>query len=101
MFGDAERTARVTAMLTRLVHYRGEPTTKMRRAWKTVSGRAADGPHVLRHTAATWLMQARVDPFEAEGYHGMSVEVLLEVYGHHHPNFQSIAATATNRRRGR
>jgi integrase len=41
-----------------------------------------------RHTAATWLMQAGVDAFEAAGYLGMSVETLLEVYGHHHPAFQ-------------
>lgn len=27
------------------------------------------------------------------------VEVLLEVYGHHHPDFQSTAANATNERR--
>jgi integrase len=87
------------ALRTAVVHYLGEPITKLRRSWKTISGGAADGPHVLRHTAATWLMQARVDPFEAAGYLGMSVEVLLEVYGHHHPDFQSTAANATNKRR--
>jgi integrase len=53
---------------------------------------------VLRHTAATWLMQAGVDVFEASGYLGMSVEVLLEVYGHHHPSFQEKAARATGRK---
>ena len=29
-------------------------------------------PHVLRHTAATWLMQNAVDPWEAAGYLGMT-----------------------------
>ena len=43
-------------------------------------------PHTLRHTAATWLMQNGVDPWEAAGYLGMSVETLLRVYGHHHPD---------------
>jgi integrase len=81
-----------------VVHYRGEPIGKLRRSWKTVSDGVADGPHVLRHTAATWLMQAGVDVFEAAGYLGMSVEILLEVYGHHHPSFQEKAARAMGRR---
>jgi integrase len=57
-----------------------------------------DGPHVLRHTGATWLMQAAVDVFEASGYLGMTVETLLEVYGHHHPSFQEKAVRAAARR---
>jgi hypothetical protein len=43
-------------------------------------------PHTLRHTAATWLMQAGVNKWEAAGFLGMSVEMLDQVYGHHHPN---------------
>jgi hypothetical protein len=43
-------------------------------------------------------MAAGVDVYEVSGYTGVSVEVLLEVYGHHHPNFQSNAATATGKR---
>lgn len=43
-------------------------------------------PHTLRHTAATWLMQNGTDPWQAAGYLGMSVETLLRVYGHHHPD---------------
>jgi integrase len=39
-------------------------------------------PHTLRHTAATWLMQAGVDKWEAAGFLGMSVEMLDRVYGH-------------------
>jgi integrase len=44
-------------------------------------------PHTLRHTAATWLMQNGTDPWQAAGYLGMSVETLLRVYGHHHPDY--------------
>ena len=40
-------------------------------------------PHTLRHTAATWLMQLGTDPWEAAGYLGMSVKVLIDTYGHH------------------
>jgi integrase len=49
-------------------------------------------PHIVRHTRATWLMQARVDLWEAAGSLGMSVETLQKVYGHHHPDFQRKAA---------
>jgi integrase len=49
-------------------------------------------PHTLRHTAATWLMQAGVDMWEAAGFLGMSVAVLEKTYGHHHPNHLQNAA---------
>jgi hypothetical protein len=51
-------------------------------------------PHTLRHTAATWLMQASVDKWEAAGFLGMSVEMIDRVYGHHHPDHLRRAAHA-------
>ena len=61
-------------------------------------------PHVLRHTAATWLMQAGVDMWEAAGFLGMTVEMLSQRYGHHHPaHFEraknSFSAAARHTRR--
>jgi integrase len=44
-------------------------------------------PHTLRHTAATWQMQAGTDPWQAAEYLGMTLETLLEHYGHHHPDY--------------
>lgn len=55
-------------------------------------------PHTLRHTAATWLMQRGVDPWEAAGFLGMSVKVLIDTYGHHHPNHMRGAANAITRK---
>lgn len=49
---------------------------------------------LLRHTAATWLMQRGVPVWEAAGFLGMSAEVLLGTYGHHHPDFLHGAANA-------
>lgn len=43
-------------------------------------------PHTLRHTAETWLMQRGADPWQAAGYLGMSLETLLRVYDHQHPD---------------
>lgn len=55
-------------------------------------------PHTLRHTAATWLMQAGCDRWQAAGYLGMSVETLEQVYGHHHPDHLSSAVAAITAR---
>ena len=56
-------------------------------------------PHILRHTAATWLMQNGADPWIASGYLGMSVKTLQSVYGHHHPAHMEQARNALGRRR--
>jgi len=56
-------------------------------------------PHVLRHTAATWLMQAGTDVWEAAGYLGMTIEMLSQRYGHHHPDHLSGAKRAFTRHR--
>ena len=36
-------------------------------------------------------MQKGADPWQAAGYLGMSLEVLLNTYGHHHPDYLSDA----------
>ena len=85
-----------------VVHYQGERVCKLRRSWESVAKLAGrtrkDGPHILRHTAATWMMRSGVDVFEASGFLGMTPEVLWDVYGHHHPDFQQSAAAATGKR---
>jgi hypothetical protein len=51
-------------------------------------------PHTLRHTAATWFMQAGAPMWEAAGFLGMSEKTLRETYGHHHPDYLRVAANA-------
>jgi integrase len=48
--------------------------------------------HTLRHTRATWMMQAGVPIWEAAGFLGMTVKTLEKVYGHHSPDHQERAA---------
>ncbi len=89
--------------ISHVVHYLGRPVQKLRRSWDSVCKRAGVGedvvPHTCRHTAATWQMQAGTDHFEAAGYLGMSIDMLVRVYGHHHPLFQATAAQAAPGRR--
>jgi integrase len=78
-----------------VVHYEGLPIKKLRRSWAAAcksAGLTDVSPHTLRHTRATWLMQAGIDLWEAAGSLGMSVNVLTRVYGKHSPDFQSRAA---------
>lgn len=64
-------------------------------AWKNVVGAAklkGVTRHTLRHTRATWMMQAGVPIWEAAGFLGMTVKTLEKVYGHHSPDHQERAA---------
>jgi integrase len=72
------------------VEWNGEPVKAIEKAFANAFADARLGkgvtPHTLRHTAATWLMQEGVDLWEAAGYLGMTVEMLSQRYGHHHPD---------------
>jgi hypothetical protein len=80
------------------VEWNGKAITSVKTAFKSAARLAKlEGnitPHTQRHTAATWLMQAGVDKWEAAGFLGMSVEMLDRVYGHHHPDHLKTAARA-------
>jgi integrase len=91
-----------------VVEYEGEPILRITKSHDAAVGPKANGgaglgddvtPHTWRHTCATWLMQAKTDPWVAAGFLGMTVETLLENYGHHHPDFQEGARTAFARLR--
>jgi len=90
-----------------VVEYEGrpaDPKIAFRRLVKAVLGEAGSDVvrHTLRHTAATWLMQAGESKYEAAGFLGMTEEMLDGVYGHHHPDHQSGVGNAfTSGRAGR
>jgi len=87
------------------VEWNGEPVRSIDKAFANVvadAGLARDvTPHTLRHTAATWLMQRSTDMWEAAGYLGLTVEMLSQRYGHHHPDHLSGAKGAFGRHRKR
>lgn len=85
------------------VEWNGAPISSVRKAFAAAVADAGLAgkvtPHVLRHTAATWLMQAGVDLWEAAGFLGMTVEMLSQRYGHHHPEHLAGARMAFSRHR--
>ena len=83
-----------------VVEWERRPVKRVSKAFRAVVrelGLKDVMPHTLRHTAATWLMQAGVDPWVAAGFLGMTVQTLLDNYGHHHPDHLAGAVRALNR----
>jgi len=78
------------------VEFNGQPIGRIDKAFRQLvkdCGLGSDVvPHTFRHTAITWGMQRGMDPWDASGYFGLSMQTLLEVYGHHHPDHLRDAA---------
>ena len=83
-----------------VIHHWGKPVKRANAtAWGNALKRAGlDDQHIkvhtLKHTCATWLMQAGVDIAEAASFLSTSVQTIERVYFHHHPDYQSKAAEA-------
>ena len=82
---------------TLVCHYNGKQITRtFSTTWPTAVKAAGLGPdvtpHVLRHSRATWILQAGVPIWEAAGHLGMSPTMLARTYGHHSPEWQERAA---------
>jgi integrase len=78
-----------------LCHYKGKPVAEPWQTWgraREAAGLDGITPHILRHTRATWMMQAGVPIWDAAGFLGMTVKTLEQVYGHHAPDHQERAA---------
>jgi integrase len=85
-----------------VVEFNGLPIAEVNKAFAKAVIAAGLGskitPHVLRHTCATWLMQAGANMWDAAGFLGMTVQMLERVYGHHHPDHQRSATDALDKR---
>jgi integrase len=83
------------------VEFHGRPVQNIGKAFRELVSDSGLGPdvipHALRHTGVTWGMQAGMDLWDASGYFGVTVQVLTEVYGHHHPDHLRSAAEKMGR----
>ncbi len=73
-----------------LVEWRGKPSNPKKAVAKAMDAVfGADHPYVahsFRHTCATWLMWSRADVGDIAAYLSMTREMVVEVYGHEHPD---------------
>jgi integrase len=80
-----------------LVEYAGEPIGRPDKAYRQLVRELRLGEdvviHTLRHTAITWGLQRGMNPWDASGYFGISLEVLMNTYGHHCPAHLRDAAS--------
>jgi integrase len=87
-----------------VVEWNGKAVASVRKGFEAAvraAGLGADvTPHILRHTCATWLMQKGVNPWDAAGFLGMTVQQLEQGYGHHHPDYQEEAVAALGGQHG-
>ena len=85
-------------VVSHFVEWHGAPIKSVKTGFKhavTLAGLwGRVTPHTLRHTAATWLMQAGVPIWQAAGYLGMSAQMIERTYGHHHRHYMRGAAAA-------
>lgn len=100
LLAHMRRWAKADGYQGHVVEYRGEPISRVKNGFKSLVQLAGLEnpeeviPHTLRHTAATWLMQSGEDLWKAAGYLGMSPQVLINVYGHHHPDHQRFSQSS-------
>jgi integrase len=87
-----------------VIEYGGRPVASIKTGFRAAVRRAAltgVTPHVLRHTAATWLVQRNVPIGMIAAWLGNSEEMIRSVYGHHSPEWLKQAAAAFSRPTGR
>jgi integrase len=71
-----------------VLHVNGKRLNDIKKGFAAACERAGiEGVCPHTHTAITWSMQAGTDPWQAAGFFATSVETLLRVYGHHHPDY--------------
>lgn len=80
------------AVIRHVVHWHGKRVARVKRTFKQSVENASLPdwiiPHMLRHTAITWSMQAGKEINVVSSFYGVTVEELQRTYWHHHPEFQ-------------
>lgn len=84
-----------------VVEYAGRQVKTIKNGFEAACGRAKlEGvtPHILRHTCATWLVEAGLSYEEIGKMLGDSAATVERIYGHHSPNYLRRAAEALEKR---
>ena len=97
---DVLRTARELAQSGHVVEFAGRPVASVRTGFAAAcrrAGLAGVTPHVLRHTAATWMAQDGVPMWDVAGFLGITLDVASRIYAKHSPDHLRRAASAIGR----
>jgi integrase len=89
--------ARAVNTTEHVIEWAGGPVARIKHAFHDAAERAGlkdVTPHVLRHTAVTWQLQEGVSAWDVGEFVGMDVEMVQQVYGHHHSEHTRKAARA-------
>ncbi|MCQ8240571.1 tyrosine-type recombinase/integrase [Rhizosaccharibacter radicis] len=80
-----------------VVEYRGDRVHLIRHGFRNAVAEAKLArvtPHTLRHTAATWMVQAGISFEMVAKFLGNTAKMVEKVYGHHSPDYLRQAADA-------
>ncbi len=94
---SALTAAKAVALTDYVVEYGKRPVASVKTGFQNavaLAGLSGVSPHTLRHTAATWMVQAAVPLAEVARYLGDSERMIERVYGHHAPDYLRRAAAA-------
>lgn len=94
----ALQAAKVSASTPYVVEHHGKPVRAIKKGFAAACMRAGISgvtPHVLRHTAATWMVETgELSDEEIGRMIGDKAETVRKVYGHHSPNYLKRASSA-------
>lgn len=97
---EALLAARGLAQSGHVVEFAGKPVASVRTGFEAAcrrAGLAGVTPHVLRHTAATWMAQDGVPMWDVAGFLGTTLDVATRMYAKHSPEHLRRAASAIGR----
>lgn len=95
---DELREARERSVSEYVVEFRGRGLKNVKNGFReTVIAAGLDPddvtPHILRHTAITWLMMSGQPIYSVAKFAGhQSIKMIEQRYGHHHPDYQGDLA---------
>lgn len=93
----ALEAARLMSCTDFVIEYGGRQVGTIKNGFEAACERAElEGvtPHILRHTTATWLVEAGISYEEIGKMLGDTAETIERIYGHHSPNFLKRASAA-------
>lgn len=102
LLAHMKRWRKIDGNIRHVINWNGSSVQSVKKAFRNARERAKLDdtviPHTLRHSCATWLMQAGVSQWDAASFLGMTMEVLDRVYSHpSSPDFQRAASEAIRR----